>query len=207
MEDYVNVTIDTYNQTAKEYAENVAGLCPMSELEKFVNYVSSGCVLDVGCGSGVAARNLQEKGLQVYGIDLSRNLLNLARVESPDSKFYFMDMQRIGFPENSFDGIWQVGSLLHLKKEDVPIALNEVNRVLKPQGIMYLAVKEGKGEGNEFDKRYGSLPKYYSYFEKEEINEFLEKSNFEVLENLENRSASNYHKNAPNWLNIFAKKK
>jgi ubiquinone/menaquinone biosynthesis C-methylase UbiE len=206
MEDYLQITIDTYNRTAKEYVEKVKGLVPMKELEKFINYVPFGKVLDIGCGSGVAARNLQEKGLQVCGIDLSEELLKASRIESPDSTFCNMDMRNLLFPGNNFNGIWQMASLLHLEKKDVPMALNEANRVLKPKGVIYVPVKMGEGEGLEEDKRYGNALKYYAYYQPKEIETLLENANFEVLENYWVKYEDEY-RNARPWMNIFAKKK
>jgi len=206
MKDYNKITIDTYNNTAKGYIENVKGLVPMNELEKFVNYVPSGKILDIGCGSGVSARNLQERGLQVYGIDLSKELITASRIESPQSGFYEMDMRNLLFPEKNFDGIWQMASLLHLEKKDVPLALDEACRVLKPKGTIYLSIKGGEGESLESDKRYGGLPKYYSYFMPEEINSFLENAGFEILENYSIEYKDTYRIAHP-WMNIFAQKK
>jgi len=80
MEEYIKRTINTYNKTAKKYIENVKNLLPKKELEKFLNYVPHGHVLDIGCGSGVAARNIQEAGRNVVGIDLSNKLLDASRI-------------------------------------------------------------------------------------------------------------------------------
>ncbi|NCN86715.1 class I SAM-dependent methyltransferase [archaeon] len=204
--DYNKITIDTYNKTAKEYAEKVKELVPMNELEKFVNYVPKGNILDIGCGSGVQARHLQERGLQVYGIDLSEKLIKLAKKESQNSFFNKMDMRELKFISGMFDGIWSVASLLHLEKKDVPLALSEAYRILKPEGIMYLSIKGGKGESLENDERYGNLPKYYSYYEPEEINGLLSEANFEVLENYPIQYDDIYRIAHP-WYNIFAKKK
>ena len=205
--DYNKITIDTYNKIAKEYTEKVKGMVPMDEFKKFINYVPFGNILDIGCGSGVATRNLQEKGLQVYGIDLSDELINIAREESPNSKFRKMDMLKMSFPHEMFDGIWHVASLLHLEKKYVPIALFEANRALKPEGIMYLSIKEGESEGLEKDERCGGLPKYYSYYQEDEITDFLEKANFELVEPIYAvRYKDDYRIKHP-WFNIFARKK
>ena len=207
MENYIKTTIDTYNKTAKEYVEKVKELVPMNELEKFINYVPSGNVLDIGCGSGVGAKNLQERGLQVYGIDLSEELLKAAKKESPRSYFYKMDMRDLDILGNSiFDGIWQMASLLHLEKKDVPIALSEANRVLKPKGIIYVPVKMGEGEGLEPDERYGGELKYYAYYQQKEIESFLKKADFEILENYWIKYNDTY-RNAHPWMNVFARKK
>jgi len=207
MEDYIKKTIDTYNRTANKYAKNVKDICPINELEKFVKYVVRGNILDIGCGSGIAAKNIQERGLQVTGIDLSKKLIDIAKIESPNSNFYEMDMRKLFFPDELYDGIWQMASLLHLEKKDVPRALSEASRVLKPEGTMYLSLKCGNKEGIELDARYHGLPKQYTYFEPEEINEFLKDASLEVFGNSMNLSKNSYHTDAPKWLNIFARKK
>jgi ubiquinone/menaquinone biosynthesis C-methylase UbiE len=205
VKDYNQITIDTYNKTAKEYAENVRGLIPTIEFEKFVKYVPSGNILDIGCGSGVGARNLQERGLQVYGIDLSKELLRVSEKESPNSKFYKMDMRKLKFKDNYFDGIWQMASLIHLEKKDIPIALSEANRVLKFKGIIYVPVKMGEGEGLEKDERYNNKEKYYAYYQPDEIEKLLTDANFEILENYWIQYDDSYRKAHP-WINLFARK-
>jgi ubiquinone/menaquinone biosynthesis C-methylase UbiE len=206
VKDYIQITIDTYNKTAKEYAEKVKGLIPTIEFEKFVKYVPHGKILDIGCGSGVGARNLQEKGLQVYGIDLSKELLKVSEKESPNSKFYKMDMRKLKFEDNYFDGIWQMASLIHLEKKDVSTALYEANRVLKFKGIIYVPVKMGEGEGLEKDERYYNKLKYYAYYQPDEIERLLTDANFEVLENYWIKYDDSY-RNAHPWINLFARKR
>jgi len=207
MENYLQKTICTYNETAKEYAQNVKDICPMNELEKFVKMLPFySKILDVGCGSGVASKILSDKGHNLFGIDLSRELLNEAKKQPPLANFYLQDMRNLGFKDNRFMGIWNVGSLLHLKKQDVSKALDETYRVLAPKGIMYLSVKSGTGEGLEEDKRYGGKPKWYSYFESEEINNLLEKSGFKILENYAIQYDDKYRIAHP-WMNIFCERK
>jgi ubiquinone/menaquinone biosynthesis C-methylase UbiE len=206
MEDYQKITIDTYDVTASEYSKNVKELCPMKELEKFVEYIpSKSKIADLGCGSGVSARILTEKGFYVIGFDLSRELLEEAKKESPTSSFVYGDILEIPSRDERFDGIWNVGSIIHIKRASVPIALEEANRILKPKGVMYLAVKAGNTEGFEDDKRYGNKPKWWTYFMLKEIEELLKKANFEVLENYGVEYNDEYRKDYP-WMNIFARK-
>jgi ubiquinone/menaquinone biosynthesis C-methylase UbiE len=205
MEEVYLQTIESYNKSAEEYIKNVKGLMPMNEFEKLVKYVKAGRILDVGCGSGVGCRNLQERGFEAHGIDLCEKLLEASKIESPNSLFYKMDMMKLTFPNEFFDGIWYVASLLHLKKSDAPIALHEANRVLKKNGVMYLAIKEGEDEGLEEDKRYGGLLKYYAYYKQKEIENVLKNENFEILENYVVEFNDSYRIAHP-WMNVFARK-
>jgi SAM-dependent methyltransferase len=49
--------------------------------------INSGLVVDVGCGSGIMARQLRDAGYSVIGIDLSESLLEIARRRVPDGSF------------------------------------------------------------------------------------------------------------------------
>ncbi len=206
MDKYCEVTINSYNQTAKDYANKVRGICPMNELEKFVSYLpKKSKIADLGCGSGVAAKHLTEKGFYVTGIDLSESLLQEAKKESPESKFIYGDILNVPLDDNLFNGVWHVGSLLHIPRRFALQGLREVNRILKSDGIIYLSVKAGNSEGFEEDKRYGGIKKWWTYFDSDEINMLLEKSGFEILENYGVEYDDSY-RNAHPWMNVFARK-
>jgi len=162
-------------------------------------------LIDIGSGSGEAAKILSERGYEVHGIDLSKNLLVEAMRQAPLANFHWGDMRDLIFTDEYFDGVLHIASLLHLKKEDVPRALREASRVLKHEGIMYLSVKGGEGESLELDKRYNGKPKWYTYFQEEEINNLLKKSGFKVLENYSIQYKDNYRIEHP-WMSIFCKK-
>src|ERR1039458_9908001 len=51
------------------------------------NCVLGGRVVDAGCGSGVWARELSERGYDVLGIDISAHMIRLARRQAPAAKF------------------------------------------------------------------------------------------------------------------------
>ena len=49
--------------------------------------ITSGLVVDVGCGSGILAERLLAAGFDVHGIDLARNMLRIARRRAPAARF------------------------------------------------------------------------------------------------------------------------
>src|SRR5271157_1792499 len=51
------------------------------------NRIFGGLVVDAGCGSGVWARELSERGYDVLGIDISAHMIRLARRQAPAAKF------------------------------------------------------------------------------------------------------------------------
>ena len=91
-------------------------------------------LLDIACGSGLAARTASERGAAVTGLDASQALIDIAQARTPDGDFQVGDMFAIPFPDASFDvatsfnGIWK----------GCEAALHEARRVLTPTGTLGL---------------------------------------------------------------------
>ena len=49
--------------------------------------IKSGCVVELGCGSGVSSKIFREAGFDVVGFDISKSLIRLAREHVPDAEF------------------------------------------------------------------------------------------------------------------------
>ena len=91
-------------------------------------------VLDLGCGAGRTSIGLAEKGYETVAIDLSDQLLRLARERFPQVDFRKMDATALAFPDASFDAaIFSYNGIDCIE----PVAarlqcMREVWRVLKP---------------------------------------------------------------------------
>jgi ubiquinone/menaquinone biosynthesis C-methylase UbiE len=104
-----------------------------------------GRIIDVGCGAGgtaiVLAKMLPE--CEVVGIDLSDPLLNIARESAQTDrlseriKFEKVDVQQIPYAENDFDVVINL-NMVHLVADPIKM-LNEIERILKPNGILFIA--------------------------------------------------------------------
>jgi ubiquinone/menaquinone biosynthesis C-methylase UbiE len=120
-------------------------------------------VLEYGCGKGDFAAWLSTLGAYVVGIDISE--FNIARCNTrfggkePDSKscrFYVMDAHLLQFADSSFDVVLGNGIIHHL---DLPTAMKEVDRVLKPGGVALF--QEPLGD-NPLLKFYRHLARYHT---------------------------------------------
>lgn len=93
-------------------------------------------VLDVACGTGDMAVSLVERGCTVTGIDLSEEMLAIARQKAPIVTFMIADAEHLPFPDASFDAVtcaFGVRNFVHLEQ-----GLNEMLRVLKPGGQLVI---------------------------------------------------------------------
>lgn len=104
-------------------------------------------LLDVGCGTGELMADAARAGARVTGIDLSEAMLDLARerFESDDLKgkatFHqagVIELDKL-FADHSFDLITSTLVFSELHAQERRWALVEINRILKPSGVLVLA--------------------------------------------------------------------
>jgi predicted TPR repeat methyltransferase len=101
-------------------------------------------VLDIGCGTGLpTARALAEAGHEVHGIDISGEMVKIARRNVPAGRFEQVDVVDFSAPEAHFDAVTSFFSLLMLPKAIVPVVLRKVRRALRPGGYFLLSMVEG----------------------------------------------------------------
>lgn len=192
--DYVSVNRNFYENNAEAYANYTAQMLDLEWLEKFAAHVRpGGKVLDVGSASGRDSAWFASHGFEVLGIDISESLVEIATNLVPNAHFAVMDLMNLDFPDESFDGIWCSCVLLHISRADAPLAVQEMANKLRPEGVLYLLVKEGSTEGLEEDVRYNNAVKFSSYFEVTEIRTMLKNSDLEIVE------ISDMHKRVDNY--------
>lgn len=206
MKDYIKKTVEFYEDHVDEYIKHTEGLQDTDWLKKFVKKLNKNSkVLDLGCAFGRDTQFFLDNKFDAYGVDLSKKLIEKAKIRVPTGKFQVASLLDLPFEDDFFDAIWCSATLLHLSKKDVPKALSEMQRVLKTKGILYLHLKEGKGEKLIEDDRYKGAIKFYSYFSKDEISTFLDKANFTIID-LELIYDNKEKYRTTGMLYIFAKK-
>lgn len=199
-------TIRSYNRFAKEYDSNVSGLLPKESFEEFIRYLpTSAKILDLGCGSGRDVMLFSKLGYEVIGVDLSEKLIEIAKAKAPKAQFYIQDIRQIEFQENTFDGIWASASLLHIPKNDIYFVLSYLRKIMKPDVVLYISLKQGKGEVFEKDKRYGNLSKLWVYYSYEEIKLLIEKTEFSIVYSKISNESNSY--SSKPWIDIICKSK
>lgn len=199
------ITIESYNKTAEEYYKIVTSFEVLPQLKEFVNLVRpEGNILDLGCGPGHHSKIFVDTGFNVTGIDLSNEMIELAKKEEPRAAFIKMDITHLKFKKKSFDGIWASASLLHIPKNKIGEALNKIYSILRADGTFYISLKEGKGEESIQDDRYGGVEKFYSYYQVSEIKALLENIGFNILKFDKVKPRKDYDTNS--WIHLICKK-
>jgi ubiquinone/menaquinone biosynthesis C-methylase UbiE len=102
-----------------------------------------GLICDMGCGPGQVARYLKDHSPEVVGLDLSERMLVEARRLNPDIPFLAGNMLSLSVPDSSWVGIAAFYSIIHIPRPQLPDAIQEFFRVLRPGGMLMLAFHAG----------------------------------------------------------------
>lgn len=107
-----------------------------------------GDALEIGCGTGGFARRLAERAERVLAIDLSPEMIRMARLRSagrPNIAFEVADAAERPLPENGFDCVASIATLHHLAAD---VILRKMVRALKPGGtLLVLDLLDVSGPG------------------------------------------------------------
>lgn len=97
--------------------------------------------LDVGCGPGMTAHDIINRGCEFYGIDLSQQMLNECKRNSgPFSPVHLAaaKMEQMPFPNALFDAVLCLGALEYT--DDAQGVMQELARVVKENGIVIISM-------------------------------------------------------------------
>ena len=190
-------SIGYYNRYAATYFESTVNIDLSENRARFEKVLpEGGSILDLGCGSGRDSLAFLEDGYEVTPLDGSAEMCALAEIHT-DLEVLNMTFEELDFDE-VFDGIWACASLLHVPAEEMAGILKKVGLALKPEGHLFISVKEGDFEGERGER-------YYVDYTKRRLAETLEDTGiFKVKEVW--KSYSDNDLGETRWVNIIAKK-
>lgn len=119
--------------------------------DRLVSEVKNGWkVLDIGCGTGALTVRAAKKGATVKGIDVNSGMLEIARrrleEENLLSKAELCEMgvaELDGEDEEIYDAVVSGLCFSELSEDELGYTLREINRILKPGGLLLVADEAG----------------------------------------------------------------
>ena len=193
-------TLDYYNKNSEEYFNSTLNVDMTNTYKEFLKLVpEGGKILDLGCGSGRDSMNFIKLGYEVTAVDGSKELAKKASVllgkEVIVSTFEELELKE------KFHGIWACASLLHIKREDLKIVLNNLYNNLEDNGVFYMSFKYGEKEYVDDKNRY------FNCFTDESIISFInENTKYNIL-GLYITEDKLGRVNEVKWLNLICNKK
>jgi SAM-dependent methyltransferase len=108
--------------------------------------------LEIGCGTGMLARRFIKNGYNYLGLDLFKEMLDIARAEVQAQCFIQGDMRNLSFNEE-FDAVLITGRSIAYVTENKGImdTMNGINKSLKDEGLLVFGVFEANAIFDHFD--------------------------------------------------------
>jgi SAM-dependent methyltransferase len=150
-DDWLSDARSSYDTDASGYADQVRGILDehpflrlsLAWLVKHVRAAGGGPVADIGCGPGHVTRYLHDLGVDAFGIDLSPEMVALARREHPGVRFEVGSMTDLDLPDGSAAGLLAFWSVIHVPDPVVPAVFEQFRRVLRPGGPLLVGFHVG----------------------------------------------------------------
>jgi ubiquinone/menaquinone biosynthesis C-methylase UbiE len=139
----------TYESIASEFEDGTSDFINGYIFEHIDHYLDvlprNSRILDIGNGTGKYARILNKEGHRTICADSSKGMIKACKRDGLIS--LVMDFEKPCFQPSTFNAVLAYTSLVHTKKQDFPRTLKEISQMIKIGGIMFVAMKDGKGEG------------------------------------------------------------
>jgi SAM-dependent methyltransferase len=180
-------TIRSYDADAARYRDATTDLPPaiVTAIGRFVGRLpAGGRVLEIGSGSGRDALALEQAGLSVRRTDITpafADLLREAGHQADQLDPLRDDLADPGAPEAAYDGVWANASLLHVDRGDLPTVLARLARATRPDGTLFVSVKEGDGEDWSIHGNV-TAPRFFTFWRDEPLRSVVDASGWSVQE-------------------------
>ncbi|PYY24972.1 MAG: class I SAM-dependent methyltransferase [Acidobacteria bacterium] len=179
---------DNYDRLADEYARHLFGELANKPLDcQLVSDFAAqtrgrGEVCDIGCGPGQVARYLRDAGANVFGLDLSPEMISQAQRLNPDVPFREGNMLALDLPAGELAGIAAFYAIVNIPRGSLPLAFSEMHRALQPGGVLLLGLHVGTETLHPAELWGKQVSMDWFFFSSAEIEQLLEAAGFIIKE-------------------------
>ena len=187
LEEINSINKSTYDRLSSEYENrtDISFKITKHVVDLYAKYLKPhGKILETGCAVGLAMKILNNKGFVVTGIDISSEMVKLAKLRNSGCKIIEGDFLTYKF-STLYDGIFSFAFVHLFPKEVAMEVLKKMFGLLKKGGILYLGTSKSNrsSEGWEQKKDYKpKLSRFRKHWTEQELRNALEKVGFKILD-------------------------
>lgn len=194
-------TLQSYQDKTQEYVEGTPPIDDTTKnwLDDSLGLISKDSkILEVGSGFGRDAEYIRDKGFDIECSDAVPNFVELLQKKGFKTRTLNVLHDEI---DGSYNMILADAVLLHFTPEESEAVTQKIYKALNSGGIFALRMK--KGDGPVWTDEKLDEPRYFYYWQPEDLKKTLEACGFEWLGMTESFTG---HNNA-SWMHIIARKK
>lgn len=177
---YKDLVRSGYDRCADAYAANRRRDDSDHLAHLLTRLPEASAILDLGCGAGIPITRALAERHSVTGVDVSAEMLRLARAAVPEGRFLCSDISSVELPEGSFDAVVAIFVLFHLPREEHPEVFRRVWSWLRPGGY-FLATLTEFSEAPYTEDDFFGVPMYWSNLGWTEYEELLQGLGFAIV--------------------------
>jgi SAM-dependent methyltransferase len=155
-------TRNSYDTVAADYSELLRTALTTKPFDRamfgtFAELIKTGSlgpVADLGCGPGHITAFLHGQGLNVFGVDLSSQMVAVAKKDYPTLRFQVGSIRALALESGTLGGITAWYSVIHTPPAELPATFGELSRVLVEGGYLAMAFQVGN-ERVHIEQAYG----------------------------------------------------
>ncbi|MGO3183704.1 MAG: class I SAM-dependent DNA methyltransferase [Aequorivita sp.] len=178
-------TFNTWNKVAKIYEDKFMNFDLYNDTyDIFLNSIPNkySSVLDIGCGPGNITKYFLSKNidLKIKGIDISENMVEIARNNNPSAVFEIMDIREVHCIKDKFDAIVCGFCIPYISQSDCSKLIADCKNRLNDSGMLYLSLVTGNYEDSGFISGNGGERMYFYYHNLDYLENELKVNSFEM---------------------------
>lgn len=183
--------VNTFNKHAAAYHERFSQLDLYNdtyELFSALIPLRHSTILDVGCGPGTITNYLLKRrpDLKMLGVDLAPNMLTIAKQNNPTAEFKLMDCREISKLDTQFDAVVCGFTIPYLTKEETAKLIADCAALIKPGGVVYFSLIEGKYEDSGYQYASNNEDKaFVYYYNSVKIISHITQCNLQLVQNMD----------------------
>ena len=149
----------------------------------FERVINHGEILEIGCGPGEISNYLWMKGLDITGIDYSKEMIKAAKEYNPEIKFIAGNVFKLKYDDHSIYGIIAPYLIVNFTLEEVKDSLIEMTRVLKKDGVLLISFHIGDDNSETYDNFIEDNNKItFTFFKVDTIVKIIEDVGLKLME-------------------------
>lgn len=180
-------TFKTWNKIAQIYQDKFMNIDLYNDTYDIFNElipVKNSKILEIACGPGNITKYLLSKNsnYRIKGIDISLNMIDLAKRNNPAASFEVMDIRELGKLNSIFDAIICGFGIPYLSQSDCSKLISDCNKLLSNCGVLYLSFVEGDYDKSTYQVGSTGDRTYFYFHNLDVLKNELKANSFDIIE-------------------------